>query len=357
MGHESTQTLARTRPGIRIDRRTLLQAGFFLLVWPTFNVLFISSVLLHLDHLDVKLLAPISFALFASFALAYALVLTATRLLPSVFAEERFWSQLVLHIAAIFVAVQVFGTGPTASEIAQVPRPPVVPLVFSLFQITLYVAVKTLILQRERHLATQLNLRQAQVNMLRSQSNPHFLFNTLNLLASEIGRDPGNAREIVYDLADLLRDSMRAAEREFITLGEEVRLLTLYLALQQKRFPERLAFAVDIEDRASAVRIPSLLLQPVVENVVKHVVAQSNALTEVRVTAHTSGNALLVTVQDNGKRIDTNAINAGGGLRIVRDTLALHYHGQAEMRFDSDDSGSSVTISLPMGGDNAVSHE
>ena len=60
--------------------------------------------------------------------------------------------------------------------------------------------------------------------MLRSQSNPHFLFNTLNLLASEIKRDPATAQDIVYDLADLLRESMRAAEREFISLDEELRL-------------------------------------------------------------------------------------------------------------------------------------
>lgn len=322
--------------------------GFFVLVWPAFNLLFIYLVLLELGYLDMTVMGGIALRMYTAFGLAYVLILLLQRLFPLALAEEKFWPQLALHIGAIFLTGQFFDPMLAQTQVAQLPQPSVIPLVLVLFQITLYVLVKTLILQRERHLATQLNLRQAQINMLRSQSNPHFLFNTLNLLASEIKRNPANAQDIVYDLADLLRESMQAAEREFITFDEEIRLATLYLTLQKKRFPERLAFDIDVKERCRQLSVPSLLLQPVVENVVKHVVARSSELTSLRLWAHTKDGALLIGVQDNGPKVDTSRLKPNGGLRIVSETLALHYRDQANMVIESTNSGGQVTLSLPL---------
>ena len=347
MGQQSNSTLSRFSAGLPTGRRALLQGGFFILVWPMFNVMFIAAVLHELGHLDVPRVGSLIAGFVATFTLAYALVLLGTISFPRALSEDRFWAQYALHIVAIVIAATIVGPGPTADEMANAPQPRVVPIVFTLFQITLYVVVKTLRLQRERHLAMQLNLRQAQVNVLRSQSNPHFLFNTLNLLASEIGRDPSTAREIVYDLADLLRDSMRAAEQEFITLEEEVRLATLYLTLQKKRFPERLAFEINVEDRARSQRVPSLILQPLVENVVKHVVAQSGELTTLNLSARINDNTLVIEVANNGQPIDLKTLQPGSGLRIVEETLSLHYQGTASMRFDSSGSGSRVSLAIP----------
>jgi LytS/YehU family sensor histidine kinase len=217
-----------------------------------------------------------------------------------------------------------------------------------LFQITLFVLTKTYILQRERHLATQLNLRQAQLNVLRSQINPHFLFNTLNLLASEIKRDPPTAQDIVYDLADLLRESMRAGEHEFIRLEEELRLATLYLTLQKKRFPERLEFNIDIEDSCRHLVVPSLILQPVVENVIKHVVAHSNSMTSMHLLARVENDSLVMQARDNGPQFDTSSLKPKEGLRLVGETLALHYHSHASMVFESTKDGGKLTITIPL---------
>ena len=213
---------------------------------------------------------------------------------------------------------------------------------------TLYVAVKTLLLQRDRHLATELTLRQAQINVLRSQTNPHFLFNTLNLLASEIGHNPDNARDIVYDLADLLRDSMRAAEREFTTLDEELRLVRLYLSLQQKRFPERLSYQVDVDDFCLSIPVPSLLLQPIIENVIKHVVARSSENTVITIRTSVHNENLEIVVSDTGPQTESRHWHPGGGLRIVDETLRLHYREQAALRLASSDKGGQVTVSLPL---------
>jgi LytS/YehU family sensor histidine kinase len=286
--------------------------------------------------------------MYATFGLAYVLIQILQRLFPLALAEEKFWPQLLLHIAAIFFVGRLFGPMLTQTQLAQLPQPSVIPLVYTLLQITLFVVAKTFILQRERHLATQINLRQAQLNMLRSQSNPHFMFNTLNLLASEIKRNPATAQDIVYDLADLLRESMRAAEREFISLDEELRLASLYLEIQQKRFPERLVFNLDSEESCGRLIVPSLLLQPVVENVIKHVVSRSNSMTSLHLWTRIENDSVVIGIQDNGPQIDTSSLKPGEGLRILRETLALHYRKRAKVIFESTRDGCRVTISLPL---------
>lgn len=327
--------------------RSLALAGFFIVLWPSFNVLFVAVVQQQIGMLNTDALGGMALRLYGAFTIAFGIVLLAQRLWPVRFAADRFWPQLLLHLAAIAAGASMMEPRLAATDFGNVPQPTVVPLVLTLFQVTLYVSIKTLIIQRDRHLSTELNLQRAQINMLRSQSNPHFLFNTLNLLAAEIGRDPDNAREIVYDLADLLRDSMQAAEREFITLREELRLAELYLTLQVKRFPQRLAFTFDIEPGCESLPVPSLLLQPVVENIVKHVVSPSSALTKISVSATISDGLLVIAVSDNGPAIDTATITPRGGLRIVRETLALHHHGRAQANFASGEGGTTITLTLP----------
>ena len=334
-------------PGQLPGRWSLIFGGVFVLAWPTFNLLFVTLVLFQLGALDTEVLGGIALRMYATFGLAYVLIQILQRVFPLALAEEKFWPQLLLHVAAIFFIGQFFNPALTQTQAAQLPRPSVIPLVYTLFQITLFVLAKTLILQRERHLATQINLRQAQLNLLRSQSNPHFLFNTLNLLASEIKRNPATAQDIVYDLADLLRESMRAAEREFIRLDEELRLASLYLEIQQKRFPERLDFNLDIEERCRRLIVPSLLLQPVIENVIKHVVSRSSSTTSLHLEAREEEDSLVIRVQDNGQRIDTDSLKPGEGLRILHETLALHYRKRANVAFESTADGFQVTITLP----------
>ncbi|MEM6302464.1 MAG: histidine kinase [Pseudomonadota bacterium] len=328
-------------------RSTLYQGVFFVLLWPTLNLLVVSAILNQFGFLDSGVLKQVAQRLFIGFPSAYALILLVQHLLPVAFSEERFWPQWALHVFAFVLINQTFGAAPLQFGPNELPEPLILPTAYMFFQVSLYVVVKTLLIQRERYLAAQLNLRQAQINVLRSQSNPHFLFNTLNLLASEIGRDPENAQEIVYDLSDLLRDSMRAAEREFTTLEEELGLVRLYLSLQKKRFPERLMYEIDVEATCLAQRVPALLLQPIVENVVKHVVAKSSAATQLQITGFREEGKLTVEVRDNGPPVTALNKAATGGLRIVKETLELHYFGKASLAFQSDAEGTYVIIVLP----------
>ncbi|MEO0437534.1 MAG: histidine kinase [Pseudomonadota bacterium] len=322
-------------------------AVFFVVLWPTFNLLVVAAILNQFGFYTTELIQAVALRLYFGFSLAYCGISLLQRLLPMFRAVERFWPQWLLHIGVFVTINQSLGPVPGQLGPSDPPGPLVLPTAYMFFQISLFVVAKTLLVQRDRHLAMELTLRQAQINTLRSQSNPHFLFNTLNLLASEIGRNPASAEEMVYDLADLLRDSMRAAEREFSTLEEELRLVRLYLTLQKKRFPDRLEYQINAETDSLPAKLPSLLLQPIVENVVKHVVAKSSAVTQLRITSFRKEGRLTVEVRDNGPPVTALNNTATGGLRIVEETLALHYLGEASLQLQSDVEGACVTIVLP----------
>ena len=319
----------------------------FLLVWPAFIVLCVALILSRVGLYDETLLGIIVVRIYSVFLMAYVLIQVLQRLFPATFPEDKFWRQLVLHMGALVFVHQVSGPLEPGAHISQLPPTILFPLLFVFLQISLYVAIKTLVFQRDQNQATQLRLRQSEVNVLRSQTNPHFLFNTLNLLASEVGHDPANAKEIIYDLSDLLRDSMRAAEQEFLLLEEEVRLVKLYLTLQQKRFPDRLNYEILLDDQAGSVRVPSLILQPVVENVIKHVVSRSDDRTQLRLDAAVEQGSLVIRVGDNGSN-PSGVIEAGNGLRILSDTLALHYQRNAILSINSGPSDTEVRISIPV---------
>jgi signal transduction histidine kinase len=322
-------------------------AAFFVLVWPSFNLLFLTFVLIELGIFELTILGTAAAKMYALFTLSYVIITGLLWAFPVGLAEERFWRQLLLHCLIILFVGQFLGPLIPPSAMQDLPETRVFPVTFTLFQVALFVSVKSFLLQRERNFQAQLNLRQAEINVLRSQSNPHFLFNTLNLLASEIGRNPNAARETVYDLADLLRDSMKAAEKQNVSVREELALVALYLRLQQKRFPDRLTYAIDCDEDCGDSEIPALLLQPIVENAVKHVVAPNTGETHIDVAVAMQSDKISIEVRDTGPMIDLRAIAEGGGLRIVRKTLALQYPNQHDISFSSTQEGGIVTLRIP----------
>ena len=330
-----------------LQRQKLYLAIFYTVLWPGIILLFIFTALYELDiHEQVPFLS-IAWRIYMGFAFSYLIIQISQRALPLLFRDDRFWPQLVLHLLSVFIVIQLGGIFLDPISVFQTNQARAMPLVMIVSQFTLFVAVKTFLFQREIQFNTISVLQQSKINLLRSQSNPHFLFNTLNLLASEIPRNPSNAREIVYDLADLLREGMKAAEQKFISVSEEIRLVNLYLKLQQKRFPDRLDYVISIPDNCAQIEIPALLLQPLVENVVKHVVASCKQLTVVSVSASLKDEELVLTVSDNGPQREAGSVREGSGHRIVRETLELQYHGKAELVFKFSEEGGLVTITLP----------
>jgi hypothetical protein len=323
------------------------QALFFVLVWPSFNLALIASIQLQLGAFDSSALIATSAKLYATFTAAFVLIETTRTLLPNLAPESSFARQLALHMASFFLVSLIFNPMEPGHPSSSLPQLRGIPLIFFLLQVVMYLSVIKIFTQQRRAHAMEMNLRQAQVNLLRSQSNPHFLFNTLNLLGSEITTHPENAVELVYDLADLLRDSMRAGEKPITTVAEEFRLAQLYLRLQSKRFPGRFSFDAKIAGKAGGEEIPSLLLQPVVENAIKHGVAISTEHVHLELKAALGDGGLVVSVSNTGSVDKAEPVVAGNGFRILRETLELHYAGRYTLIFGIRNGEAEIALTIP----------
>src|ERR1043166_9577784 len=163
---------------------------------------------------------------------------------------------------------------------------------------------------------------QARLRALQSQLQPHFLFNTLNGIATLVRRDPATAEEMLLSLSDLLRISLSSSHRQEIPLREELDFLGRYLAIQRMRFGDRLRVTEEIEPSAMDCLVPALVLQPLVENAIRHGLEPSGQPGKLRITASRDGEWLKLTVEDNGVGLPSpERNNTGVGLANVRERL------------------------------------
>lgn len=195
------------------------------------------------------------------------------------------------------------------------------------------------------------DLAEARLARLADQVQPHFLFNTLNLISSVMYEDVPRADRLLCQLADLLRQTLAAQQRAEHTLGEELALVQPFLALMQARFgPERLVVHIDADEAARACRLPALLLLAPVENAVKHDVARHRGRVTVSVTAVREGGRLRLRVSNHGDTPvpETPPDPDGGlGLRNLRERLDARYGAAARVRFGPDGAGMALEVELP----------
>jgi hypothetical protein len=188
----------------------------------------------------------------------------------------------------------------------------------------------------------------ARLSALRMQLSPHTLFNLLNTIRGNISWDPAGAQTMIVQLADLLRRLLNASEREFSLLSDEIRFAGLYLELQQRRFADRLRIVLPDREKLPAAWVPSLILQPLVENAVVHGLASHQGPTEVSVQANAEGDSLILRVVNTatgsrGERTD------GIGLRNVHDRLAVHFGSRASLVSQAIEGGKwEAEIRLPL---------
>ena len=169
----------------------------------------------------------------------------------------------------------------------------------------------------------------AQLAALRAQINPHFLFNSLNSIAQLIRVDPDKAEACVERLADMFRYILRRAEKEFVPLADELEMAKAYLEIERARFGDRLRVEARIDQRSLHQLIPNLILQPLVENAVKHGLSRKLGTGTVRIDATVSDGCLNLAVGDDGLGMATPALEGvyerGLGLRNLRDRLERLY--------------------------------
>jgi sensor histidine kinase YesM len=327
-----------------------LQVLVFLLVWPGLNALVMAGVLADLGRFSTPDFLLAAARLWLVFAVSLAILRPLQKSMYRYLRPESFWAQLVLH------ALVIISVGGALGPLVQPPDwidPEVgvsllAPRLFLLLEIAIYVGVQKLVAERERVYAERLARQETELSMLRSQSNPHFLFNTLNLITSEISRNPARAKEIVFDLSDLLRSNIKLAKGSRSTVGEEFKLVELFLQLQQKRFPDRLSFEIHLSPEASHVAVPPLLMQPVIENTIKHAVAPYAGPAEIALSARIDNARLVIECRDSGPPFDAGTIAEGNGMRILRQTLSVKYGADFTLALDSTPDGGVLRIDIPV---------
>jgi two-component system, LytTR family, sensor kinase len=216
--------------------------------------------------------------------------------------------------------------------------------------LTYYERFVTSELRRER---LERRFSEARLNNLRLQLDPHFLFNALNTVSSQVDRDPRLARRMIEHLGDLLRLSLDSKDRQEVTLSEELAFLDHYLAIQRIRFGDHLRIETDVAPEVAHASVPSLILQPLVENAVRHGLASRASGGTVTVTARPAGDRLEIRVQDDGVGLPHGwqlETGAGVGLSVTRERIAeLHPNGSSRFTVTSRGSGgTNVDISLPL---------
>jgi hypothetical protein len=186
----------------------------------------------------------------------------------------------------------------------------------------------------------------ARLSALRMQLSPHTLFNLLHTIRGNIEWDPRTAQSMVVKLADLLRRLLNAGERDYARLADELQLVTLYLELQQRRFVDRLAVHVPDAAAVPSLWIPSLILQPLIENAVIHGLAAHQGPVQIHLSVEACGETLRLCVRNTVSPL--TPVNAGGiGLKNVRERLAVQYSNRARLVTDRTASEWCAEISMP----------
>ncbi len=226
--------------------------------------------------------------------------------------------------------------------------------VFALLLFSLAVAVHYLFIATEASRAAEasafeleLLAREAELKALKAQIDPHFLFNSLNSIGGLVSADPEQAREMCIALADFLRQSLRLGAEESLPLADELALVESYLAVEQVRLGDRLRVEWSLEQESLACSVPPLILQPLVENAVRHGIAQLLEGGTVSLRARIEGRRLFLMVENPCDPDRSPGAGEGIGLANVQSRLAAEFGNDGTLTVEAAEDRFRVTVSLP----------
>ena len=204
--------------------------------------------------------------------------------------------------------------------------------------------------------ASRTRTMQAQLNFLRAQISPHFIYNALTAIESYVRSDPERARDLLVRFAEFIRWTFRERS-QYATLAEELRFVDTYLELERARFGDRLEVSLRVAPEVLPVKVPSLVLQPLVENAVRHGLEQFSGTAHLQITAQDVGHEAIVTVEDAGIGVDPEQLadvlagRRGGdsvGLRNVDERLRATFGPGHGLTIETEvGAGTKVTMRLP----------
>lgn len=200
------------------------------------------------------------------------------------------------------------------------------------------------------------DLANAQLQVLNMQLHPHFLFNTLHSISTLISEDPRTAREMVLQLSELLRASLNRIEQAEVPLQQEMELLQCYLSIEQTRFKDRLTIEKEIAAEALPCRVPTMILQPLVENAVRHGIGKHKQADSISITARRDLGRLLLEVCNRIGSVENGPAPARGiGLANTRARLEQLYGNHYSFEITNREGGGvAVKLSFPANGDGAA---
>jgi two-component sensor histidine kinase len=194
----------------------------------------------------------------------------------------------------------------------------------------------------------QTQLVQSQLQTLRMQLDPHFLFNTLHSISELVHEDPEGAEEMIARLSELLRRSIESSGAQEVPLRDELDFLNLYLEIEKTRFDDRLRVDIQVDPGAAAALVPNLILQPLVENAIRHGISRRLAGGRIEIAARRRGERLELSVSDDGPGFrQDRPLKEGVGLNATRGRLERLYGSEQTIEFADTGRGVRVRILMP----------
>ena len=248
------------------------------------------------------------------------------------------WLVLSSAIVSVFEGALVLAVGPSMHA----------TLVMGVWLYVMIAGVSYTTQTSERAVRAEANAARAQLAALRSQINPHFLFNALHTVVHLIPREPKQAALAAEQIATLLRTAIEE-DRDVVSVAEELAFVEKYLEIERVRFGDRLRVRFDVSSEARSATLPSFAAQTLVENAVRHGAAPRVEPTDVTIAASMSNGALTLAVRDSGAgATDAQVGNGSGtGLKRLRERLAVLYDGRARLDIASGSGGVTATLVIP----------
>jgi two-component system LytT family sensor kinase len=190
-------------------------------------------------------------------------------------------------------------------------------------------------------------VKETELKMLRSQINPHFLFNSLNSISSLTITDPEKARDMVIKLSEFMRYALSKKDEQPVSLRSELENLRLYLDIEKVRFGDRLSTEEQIDDNCLEVKMPVMILQPLYENAIKHGVYQSTEVVNIKTNISCKGGYLEITISNNYDLMPSSAKGTGTGVLNVSRRLNLVYGNKASIKTVKENGIYSVSLFIP----------
>jgi len=368
---------AGTYGGTGLSGQRWARLAFISVVWTLVGLFFSSPIYFYFLGTPKQITLPRALAwqmcAVVVFALSTPLVLWLARRFS--FGRQGWPLALVIHllvgtaISAAWATYHIFldayfGGGLDGLRLSSFPRLIFVHLDKELLVYWIIVVVSHAVHYYQRYREGELRASQAQLQALKMQLHPHFLFNALHSISALVHTDPDAADKMIARLGDFLRLTLESSAAQVVPLRQEIEFLNCYLEIERTRFRDRLTTRIDVEPQVLDCRVPNLILQPIVENAIRHGVSQRSAHGHVEVRAARAGASLRLEVRDNGRGLPEGDAAApctkGGGVGLANTRARLQQLYGADYRFELSNSpagGAVVTMEIPLQGSAAAGDE